>query len=123
MSQDRPLNNAELLSVLDWYRAAGVDLAVVDEPVDRFAQKPPAASIVPQRAAQPAPAVAPPPQPSGPIGGDPAEARQLAASAQSLDQLRVGHALALQFCLQEVGSLHFPVCFFDHVSPAMRNVS
>jgi uracil-DNA glycosylase family 4 len=88
MSQDRPLNNAELLSVLDWYRAAGVDLAVVDEPVDRFAQKPPAASILPQRAAQPAPAAAPPPQPSGPIGGDPAEARQLAASAQSLDQLR-----------------------------------
>ncbi|MBJ3784925.1 uracil-DNA glycosylase [Devosia sediminis] len=89
MSQDRPLNNAELLSVLDWYRAAGVDLAVVDEPVDRFAQKPPAAVTMPPRAAaQPAsaPAAAIPSQ--GPIGGDPAEARQLAAKAQSLDELR-----------------------------------
>lgn len=89
MSQDRPLNNAELLSVLDWYRAAGVDLAVVDEPVDRFAQKPPIAAQAFQRPslATPAPA-ATPPQPVGPIGGDPSEARRLAATAQSLDQLR-----------------------------------
>lgn len=89
MSQDRPLNNAELVSVLDWYRAAGVDLAVLDEPVDRFAQKPPAAAAMVQRAsAAPASSTAPVPQPTGPIGGDPAEARQLAASAQSLDELR-----------------------------------
>jgi len=85
MSQDRPLNNAELLSVLDWYRAAGVDLAVVDEPVDRFAQKPPAPATMPPRAnasaSTPAPAI-------GPVGGDPSEARQLAATAQSLEQLR-----------------------------------
>lgn len=89
MSQDRPLNNAELLSVLDWYRAAGVDLAVVDEPVDRFAQKPPAPAAMPRATAgaQPAPA-APVAQPPGPIGGDPSEARQLAATAQSLEQLR-----------------------------------
>lgn len=91
MSQDRPLNNAELLSVLDWYRAAGVDLAVVDEPVDRFAQKPPAPSPTAQRPAVAAAAQltsAAAPLPSGPVGGDPAEARQLAANAQSLDQLR-----------------------------------
>jgi uracil-DNA glycosylase family 4 len=90
MSQDRPLNNAELVSVLDWYRAAGVDLAVVDEPVDRFAQRPPAPAAMPQRvpaAASATPASAPP-QPAGPIGGDPSAARQLAASAQSLEQLR-----------------------------------
>ena len=89
MSQDRPLNNAELLSVLDWYRAAGVDLAVVDEPVDRFAQKPPAPTAMPRVAvgAPPAPA-APVAQSPGPIGGDPSEARQLAATAQSLEQLR-----------------------------------
>jgi uracil-DNA glycosylase family 4 len=89
MSQDRPLNNAELLSVLDWYRAAGVDLAVVDEPVDRFAQKPPALAQAVQRPslATPSPAAVPP-QPAGPIGGDPSEARRLAATAQSLDQLR-----------------------------------
>ncbi|WP_297103851.1 uracil-DNA glycosylase [uncultured Devosia sp.] len=86
MSQDRPLNNAELLSVLDWYRAAGVDMAVVDEPVDRFAQKPPAASTMPPRAAPAAPAAVP--QAPLPLGGDPSEARQLAASAQSLEALR-----------------------------------
>lgn len=84
MSQDRPpLNNAELLSVLDWYRAAGVDMAVGEDPVDRFAQRAPAAT--PQAKALPAAAA---PQPVGPVGGDPAQARQLAASAQSLDQLR-----------------------------------
>jgi uracil-DNA glycosylase len=83
MSQDRPLNSAELLSVLDWYRAAGVDMAVGEEPVDRFAQRTPAPASMPPRAAAP-----PPPQPTGPVGGDPSEARQLAASAQSLDQLR-----------------------------------
>ncbi|GAB5428172.1 MAG: uracil-DNA glycosylase [Devosia indica] len=88
MSQDRPLNNAELLSVLDWYRAAGVDLAVLDEPVDRFAQKPPMPAAMPPRAAPAGAAPAAPPPLSGPVGGDPSEARQLAASAQSLDALR-----------------------------------
>lgn len=89
MSQDRSLSNAELLSVLDWYRAAGVDLAVVDEPVDRFAQKPPASAPAAQRPSLATPAAATSlPQPAGPIGGDPSEARRLAATAQSLDQLR-----------------------------------
>ena len=85
MSQDRALNNAEMLSVLDWYRAAGVDAAVGETPVDRFAQKPPAPAIMPPRAA---PMAAPPPQASGPVGGDPSEARRLAASAGTLDELR-----------------------------------
>jgi uracil-DNA glycosylase family 4 len=89
MSQDRSLSNAELLSVLDWYRAAGVDLAVVDEPVDRFAQKPPAPAPATQRPSLTTPsAVAAPPPAIGPIGGDPSEARRLAATAQSLNQLR-----------------------------------
>lgn len=91
MSQDHALNNAELLSVLDWYRAAGVDLAVGEEPVDRFAQKPPVASAAaPSRIAPLPGAAAPAPVPlvPGPVGGDPAEARALARSAQSLDQLR-----------------------------------
>lgn len=86
MSQDRVLNNAQMLSVLDWYRAAGVDMAVGEEPVDRFAQKPPAAASMPPRAT-PQPA-APAQPPTGPIGGDPGEARRLAASAASLDDLR-----------------------------------
>lgn len=85
MSQDRVLNNAELLSVLDWYRAAGVDQAVGEEPVDRFAQRAPAPATMPPRA----PAAATPPvQPPGPIGGDPGEARRLAAGAGTLDELR-----------------------------------
>jgi hypothetical protein len=79
MSQDHARNNAEMLSVLDWYRAAGVDMAVGEEPVDRFAQKPPAPAAIAARAA--ASQAAPVPQPSGPVGGDPSEARQLAASA------------------------------------------
>lgn len=85
MSQDRALNNAEMLSVLDWYRAAGVDMAVGEEPVDRFAQKSPAPTSLLPRA--PAPQAAPVPQATGPVGGDPGEARQLAASAASLEEL------------------------------------
>lgn len=87
MAEDRPLNHDEMLAVLDWYRAAGVDLAVGEEPVDRFAQRPP------QRvAASPIAAVetaqAERPAEAQPIGGDPSEARNLAASAQTLDELQ-----------------------------------
>ena len=32
-----PMSDADALAMLDWYRAAGVDIAVGDEPVDRFA--------------------------------------------------------------------------------------
>ncbi len=82
MSETRPLNHDELLAVLDWYRAAGVDIAVGDEPVDRFAVRP-----------RPTPA-APPQENAAPpvnllsIGSDPAEARRLAASAQTLPELQ-----------------------------------
>lgn len=89
MSQDRTLNNAELLSVLDWYRAAGVDLAVGEDPVDRFAQRPPAANAAVARPAPAATSSAPPPQmAAGPLGGDPSEARLLARSAGSLEELK-----------------------------------
>lgn len=78
-----------MLAVLDWYRAAGVDVAVGEEPIDRFAQRPTVRSVLPQAATlQPsasqsdaAPLAAPA------IGADPAEARSLAASAQSLTEL------------------------------------
>ena len=72
--------------MLDWYRAAGVDLAVGEEPVDRFAQRPPAAATTPRAEAARPPAAAA--GPAGPVGGDPGEARRLAASAASLDELR-----------------------------------
>lgn len=90
MAEDRPLNHDEMLAVLDWYRAAGVDIAVGEDPVDRFAQRPPA------RVTPPAPAVAAgmppaaeqrPLAPAAPLGGDPTEARELAASAQTLEEL------------------------------------
>ena len=85
MDQTRPLNHDEMVAVLDWYRAAGVDIAVGEEPVDRFAQRPPQRSAPPAAAPhQPAPRAAEPP----PLGGDPAEARSLAASAQTLEELR-----------------------------------
>ncbi|KRA55976.1 uracil-DNA glycosylase [Devosia sp. Root635] len=84
MAQDRPLNHDEMLAVLDWYRAAGVDTAVGEEPVDRFAQRPPQ-RVTPPPAAAPA---AERPVEAPMLGGDPSEARSLAASAQSLDQLQ-----------------------------------
>ncbi|KKB83963.1 DNA polymerase [Devosia limi DSM 17137] len=92
MSEDRPLNHAEMVSVLEWYRAAGVDIAVGEEPVDRFAQRPP---VRPQQAAAPVKAALPgmaperpaPPPPPVVFQADPAEARMLAASAQSLGEL------------------------------------
>ena len=73
-----------MLSVLEWYRAAGVDVAVGEEPVDRFAQRPPARVTPPAAVAS---AVAERPAPMLPLGGDPGEARELAARAQSLDEL------------------------------------
>lgn len=91
---NRQLNRDEILATLDWYVAAGVDIAVGEEPVDRFAQsaiKPVVAqrrstpSMVPQAAQRPAP---PLPVATGPADIDPGEARALASSATSLDQLR-----------------------------------
>ena len=78
------------MAALDWYRAAGVDLAVGDEPVDRFA-----ASVVPSRA-RPAPvAVVATGAPAGEapvvvtsVSADPAETAALAAKATTLDELR-----------------------------------
>jgi uracil-DNA glycosylase family 4 len=75
-----------MLAVLDWYRAAGVDIAVGEEPVDRFAQRPPARVTPPPAAVASAPGERPVEAPV--LGGDPAEARSLAASARSLDELQ-----------------------------------
>lgn len=88
MSANRPLNDAEAAAALDWYRAAGVDLAVLNEPVDRFA-----ASVVPPRS-RPAPVLVPQPGAvEAPVvvaslSADPAETRALAAGATTLDELR-----------------------------------
>lgn len=70
--------------MLDWYRAAGVDIAVGEAPVDRFAQ------LTPQRMATAAPIAATAPERTEQVspGGDPAAARQLAASAETLEHLQ-----------------------------------
>ncbi|MGV8853723.1 MAG: uracil-DNA glycosylase [Devosia sp.] len=96
MTEDHPLNRDEMLAVLDWYRAAGVDIAVGEEPVDRFAQRVPNRTA-PAAVASPVTAVDSPAvrraadsASEGPtvlLGGDPAEARALAASATTLEQL------------------------------------
>jgi DNA polymerase len=82
---DVPLTDADALAMLDWYRAAGVDIAVGDEPVDRFATSAaaPAKRVLPA-AAGPAPA----PLPAAPLVTDPAETRAIAAAATTLDELR-----------------------------------
>ena len=88
MSENRPLNDAEAAAALDWYRAAGVDMAVLDEPVDRFA-----ASVVPPRS-RPAPVLVPQPGAveapvvAASLSADPAETRALAAGAPTLEELR-----------------------------------
>lgn len=93
MTQDHPLNHDEMLAVLDWYRAAGVDIAVGEAPVDRFAQRPPA-RVTPAAVAAPVAAASPGSPPvqraaEAPVlGGDPSEARSLAASAKTLDELQ-----------------------------------
>lgn len=80
-----------MLAMLQWYEAAGVDLAVLEEPVDRFAQS--AVVATPARNAPPSPMIAreAPPLPNVATPGadaDPSTARELAASASSLEELR-----------------------------------
>ena len=83
---DVPLTDSEALAVLDWYRAAGVDIAVGDDPVDRFATSAaaPARRVLPV-AAGPAPV----PTPAAPLVTNPAETREIAAAATTLEQLRI----------------------------------
>jgi DNA polymerase len=79
------LGEAEALAALDWYRAAGVDTAVGDEPVDRFATS----AIVPPKRLPPTQSTSPAPVvPVAPLVTDPSETRAIAAAATTLDELR-----------------------------------
>jgi DNA polymerase len=80
-----PLTDAEALAMLDWYRAAGVDFAVGDEPVDRFAAS---AAAPARRALPPVAGPAPAPVPAAPLVTNPDETRAIAAAATTLDALR-----------------------------------
>lgn len=102
---NQDLNRREMIAALEWYSAIGVDLAVAETPIDRFAEtarkstlsarapdrvqapqlpggRVPSASPVPAQRAPAIPAV------GGPTDADPQTARELAAKAQSLDELR-----------------------------------
>jgi len=98
MTANRPLNDAEALAALEWYRAVGVDAAVGEEPIDRFAQsqaplRRPAASpaggvaaaILERAASAPLPIRD---TPDLVANADPSETRALAAGAKTLDELR-----------------------------------
>lgn len=105
MHQDRPqnlpdgdLSGAELVAMLEFYRAAGVDFAVAEAPIDRFALSaaPSKARPAPQPAVPPLPIAAPatprpaqvPGAPALSLNGDPSETRALAATANTLDELK-----------------------------------
>jgi DNA polymerase len=89
MADHPPPGEAEALAALDWYRAAGVDVALADDPIDRFAASQAVPKRRPSAAAPQAPAEAAPPAPPSALGNaDPSEARALAATAQNLEALR-----------------------------------
>jgi uracil-DNA glycosylase len=74
-------------AALEWYRAAGVDVAVGDEPVDRFAAPQQATNrptLPPKKSAAPAPA----PAPAAVLDSSPIETQEIAARATTLDELR-----------------------------------
>ena len=88
---------AEALALLRWYAEMGVDIAVGDDPVDRFAES----AAVPPAAPARLPPSAEPPPPAVPRSAAPASplhtaapdivaeaARDLARSARTLDELR-----------------------------------
>lgn len=96
MGEKKEMTDAEWAGLLEWYAAAGVDLGVNDQPVDRFA----AQSALQQQNARPAqapartpaaPRSAPVPAASPQTGAaeepDPEEARALADAAETLDAL------------------------------------
>ena len=85
MLANRQLNDAELLAALDWYRAAGVDLAVGEAPVNRFA------AAAPMPRPRPAVAQGTEPEASAPAMAAvaaPGGAPGLAAGARTMDELR-----------------------------------
>jgi DNA polymerase len=105
MSENRPLIASEALAVLEWYSAAGVDLALGEDPVDRYAM--PAASataFAPPRRSAEAAAAAPV------LNADPSETRALAAAAPTLEALRTAME-AYEGCVLKKRATQ--ICFSD----------
>lgn len=94
MTANRPLNDAEAHAVLEWYRAVGVDVAVGEVPVDRFAASKAAPGRAPGLSAAASAMLTAQPAAPAPdlaaivVNADPSETRTLAAAAQTLEQLR-----------------------------------
>ncbi|MGL4241813.1 MAG: uracil-DNA glycosylase, partial [Beijerinckiaceae bacterium] len=88
MADDR---REALRALMDWYVEAGVDLAVDETPHDRFQPPPaPAQTVEPKAAPAPRPAMPPPQARPAAMAPDDAvsDARQRAASATTLEELR-----------------------------------
>jgi uracil-DNA glycosylase family 4 len=83
MAQLDDMSTGEMLALLEWYRDAGVDIAVGETPIDRLSRQP-----APMPVPRPATSVATLPESAARLGGDPAEAHALAATATSLDELQ-----------------------------------
>ncbi len=88
------LSRAELKDILTFYQEAGIDCAIGDEPLNRFADETPdpAPAVQPPRAPLPR-NLPPPPPPSSGEAAPSAEfatvaAREAAATAETLDALR-----------------------------------
>ena len=106
MSETDPLRAREMRpdDALRWYLDAGVDEAIGNEPVNRFALPPPKPAAAQQPRPAPRPSAppqsqrddyrpSPPPRPAGPVilesaDATAASARELAASCQTLDELK-----------------------------------
>ena len=95
MGEKRDMADHEWAALLEWYVAAGVDLGVNDQAIDRFAAQSAlqhaAVQATPPRAPLPAQvADAPPPMLSGEEEdtASPDQARELAAAAMTLEALR-----------------------------------
>lgn len=83
------LPREELLALLDYQRALGVDVGLSEEPIDRFALSMAARPRPIQPPAESAsPVAATPPPVTTSLTSDPAETRALAAAAPTLDALR-----------------------------------
>ncbi len=93
MSDQQQNSRNEMLAVLEWYRAAGVDVCVGDDPVNRLARPAVSASAVSGgrqgKIVAPAPANMAEAHGAASLSGDASEARQLAANAKNLGELRL----------------------------------
>jgi len=93
MSDDKQNSPSEMLAMLKWYRAAGVDVCVVDDPVNRLARTASRESATSGgqqgKIVEPVPANTATADGAGSLSGDASEARQLAANAKNLGELRL----------------------------------